>query len=107
MSQVTSNSSRFNLRSSRPDLAKVQQGQSLASILNTQLNQVAERDRALFHELVLGTLRQWFALKLISLPLLSKPLNNETVETCLYVGLYQVYARVLQRTLPSRNSRCN
>lgn len=91
MSQVTSNSSRFNLRAQVVQtLLKVQQGQSLASILNTQLNQVAERDRALFHELVLGTLRQWFALKLISLPLLSKPLNNETVETCLYVGLYQV-----------------
>ncbi|HAV16898.1 16S rRNA (cytosine(967)-C(5))-methyltransferase RsmB [Acinetobacter nosocomialis] len=91
MSQVTSNSSRFNLRAQVVQtLLKVQQGQSLASILNTQLNQVAERDRALFHELVLGTLRQWFALKSISLPLLSKPLNNETVETCLYVGLYQV-----------------
>ena len=91
MSQVSSNSSRFNLRAQVVQtLLKVQQGQSLASILNTQLNQVAERDRALFHELVLGTLRQWFALKSISLPLLSKPLNNETVETCLYVGLYQV-----------------
>lgn len=91
MSQVTSNSSRFNLRAQVVQtLLKVQQGQSLASILNTQLNQVAERDRALFHELVLGTLRQWFPLKSISLPLLSKPLNNETVETCLYVGLYQV-----------------
>lgn len=91
MSQVTSNSSRFNLRAQVVQtLLKVQQGQSLASILNTQLNQVAERDRALFHELVLGTLREWFALKSISLPLLSKPLNNETVETCLYVGLYQV-----------------
>ena len=91
MSQVTSNSSRFNLRAQVVQtLLKVQQGQSLASILNTQLNQVAERNRALFHELVLGTLRQWFALKSISLPLLSKPLNNETVETCLYVGLYQV-----------------
>ncbi len=103
MSQVTSNSSRFNLRAQVVQtLLKVQQGQSLASILNTQLNQVAERDRALFHELVLGTLRQWFALKSISLPLLSKPLNNETVETCLYVLFIKFYARVLQRTLPSR-----
>jgi 16S rRNA (cytosine967-C5)-methyltransferase len=91
MSQAFSHSSRFNLRAQVVQtLLKVQQGHSLASILNTQLNQVAERDRALFHELVLGTLRQWFALKSISLPLLSKPLNNETVETCLYVGLYQI-----------------
>ncbi len=50
MSQVNSNSSRFNLRAQVVQtLLKVQQGQSLASILNTQLNQVAERDRALFH----------------------------------------------------------
>ncbi len=90
MSQVNSNSSRFNLRAQVVQTLLKVQGQSLASILNTQLNQVAERDRALFHELVLGTLRQWFSLKSISLPLLSKPLNNETVETCLYVGLYQV-----------------
>ncbi|MBD0095892.1 hypothetical protein IAF33_19430, partial [Acinetobacter baumannii] len=42
--------SRFNLRAQVVQtLLKVQQGQSLASILNTQLNQVAERDRALFH----------------------------------------------------------
>lgn len=86
-----SQSNRFNLRAQVVQtLLKVQQGHSLASILHIQLDQVAERDRALFHELVLGTLRQWFALKAISLPLLSKPLNNETVETCLYVGLYQV-----------------
>ena len=95
MSQVTSNSSRFNLRAQVVQtLLKVQQGQSLASILNTQLNQVAERDRALFHELVLGTLRQWFALKSISLPLLSKP--------AYMLAFIKFYARVLQRTLPSR-----
>ena len=68
----------------------VQQGQSLASILPLHLTKVAERDRALYHELVLGTLRQWYGLKSITLPLLVKPLNNETVETCLYVGLYQI-----------------
>ncbi|MCL9675513.1 16S rRNA (cytosine(967)-C(5))-methyltransferase RsmB [Acinetobacter sp. ACZLY 512] len=71
-------------------LLKVQQGQSLSGILHQQLNDIPDRDRALFHELVLGTLRQWFALKAITLPLLTKPLNNETVESCLYLGLYQV-----------------
>ena len=68
----------------------MQQGQSLSGILHQQLNDIPDRDRALFHELVLGTLRQWFALKAITLPLLTKPLNNETVESCLYLGLYQV-----------------
>ncbi|MDV2439461.1 16S rRNA (cytosine(967)-C(5))-methyltransferase RsmB [Acinetobacter gerneri] len=68
----------------------VQQGQSLASVLGHQIDQVNERDRALFHEILMGTLRQWYALKSIALPLLTKPLNNETVESCLYVGLYQL-----------------
>ncbi len=84
-------SSHLNLRAQViRTLLAVQQGQSLSSILPLHLAKVNERDRALFHELVLGSLRQWFALKSITLPLLVKPLNNETVETCLYVGLYQL-----------------
>ncbi|SPL71151.1 16S rRNA (cytosine(967)-C(5))-methyltransferase RsmB [Acinetobacter stercoris] len=76
-------------------LLQVQQGQSLASLLNRQLENVNERDRALFHELLLGSLRQWYALKSVTLPLLTKPLNNETVESCLYLGLYQLlYTRI-------------
>lgn len=71
-------------------LLAVQQGQSLSAILHQQLDQVAAKDRGLFHELVLGTLRQWYGLKALTLPLLSKPLDNPTVETCLYVGLYQI-----------------
>lgn len=91
MSHSESGNSHLNLRAQViRTLLAVQQGQSLASILTVHLSKVAERDRALFHELVLGTLRQWYALKSITLPLLVKPLNNETVETCLYVGLYQV-----------------
>lgn len=91
MSHTESGNSHLNLRAQViRTLLAVQQGQSLASVLPVHLSKVAERDRALFHELVLGTLRQWYALKSITLPLLVKPLNNETVETCLYVGLYQV-----------------
>lgn len=71
-------------------LVCVQQGQSLSQLLPTQLQQIAPKDKALFHELLLGTLRQWFALKAVALPLLSKPLNNISIETCLYVGLYQI-----------------
>ena len=91
MSHTESGNSHLNLRAQViRTLLAVQQGQSLASVLPAHLSKVAERDRALFHELALGTLRQWYALKSITLPLLVKPLNNETVETCLYVGLYQV-----------------
>lgn len=91
MNQHLSGQSHLNLRAQViRTLLTVQQGQSLASILPLHLTKVAERDRALYHELVLGTLRQWYGLKSITLPLLVKPLNNETVETCLYVGLYQI-----------------
>lgn len=91
MKQFPRPSTDLNLRAQVVStLLKVQQGQSLSGILHLQLNDIPDRDRALFHELVLGTLRQWFALKAITLPLLTKPLNNETVESCLYLGLYQV-----------------
>ena len=91
MKQFPRPSTELNLRAQVViTLLQVQQGQSLASLLHQQLSEIPERDRALFHELVLGTLRQWYSLKAITLPLLTKPLNNETVETCLYVGLYQV-----------------
>ncbi|MBJ9983834.1 16S rRNA (cytosine(967)-C(5))-methyltransferase RsmB [Acinetobacter sp. S40] len=91
MKQFPRPSTELNLRAQVVStLLQVQQGQSLAGLLHHQLNEIPERDRALFHELVLGTLRQWYALKAITLPLLAKPLHNETVETCLYVGLYQV-----------------
>ncbi|WP_130803832.1 16S rRNA (cytosine(967)-C(5))-methyltransferase RsmB [Acinetobacter ihumii] len=91
MKQFPRPSTELNLRAQVVvTLLQVQQGQSLASLLHQQLNEIPERDRALFHELVLGTLRQWYALKAITLPLLTKPLNNETVESCLYLGLYQV-----------------
>ncbi len=71
-------------------LLAVQNGQSLQSVLAQQMNIVSDKDRALFHELVLGCLRQWHALKQLTLPLLSKPLDNQVVETCLYLGLYQL-----------------
>jgi len=70
-------------------LVKVQEGKSLANILNSELNKLDHKDKGLFHELVLGTLRQWYSLKAIALPLLVKPINNSIVETSLYVGLYQ------------------
>ncbi|WP_180056116.1 MULTISPECIES: 16S rRNA (cytosine(967)-C(5))-methyltransferase RsmB [unclassified Acinetobacter] len=71
-------------------LLAVQNGQSLQSVLAQQMNIVSDKDRALFHELVLGCLRQWYALKQLTLPLLSKPIDNQVVETCLYLGLYQL-----------------
>ncbi|WP_109440130.1 16S rRNA (cytosine(967)-C(5))-methyltransferase RsmB [Acinetobacter haemolyticus] len=71
-------------------LLAVQNGQSLSSVLNQHINLVSERDRSLYHELTLGCLRQWYSLKAITLPLLTKPLDNEALESCLYLGLYQI-----------------
>lgn len=65
-------------------------GQSLAQLLPEWLSHIATQDKALFHELLLGSLRQWFALKSIVLPLLKQPPQEQMLESCLYVGAYQV-----------------
>lgn len=91
MSQIQSSSKNLNLRAQVvKTLLAVQNGQSLASVLNQHINIVSERDRGLYHELTLGCLRQWHGLKAITLPLLTKPLDNEALESCLYLGLYQL-----------------
>ncbi len=91
MSQIQSTAKNLNLRAQVvKTLLAVQNGQSLSSVLNQHLNAIAERDRGLFHELTLGCLRQWYSLKAITLPLLTKPLDNEALESCLYLGLYQL-----------------
>ena len=43
-------------------LERIQQGESLSSLLDPLLNQVSEKDKGFAHELLLGTLRQWWAL---------------------------------------------
>ncbi|WP_111861275.1 16S rRNA (cytosine(967)-C(5))-methyltransferase RsmB [Acinetobacter sp. CFCC 10889] len=91
MSQQHSAKPTVNLRAQVvKTLLAVQNGQSLSSVLNQQLSIVSERDRGLYHELTLGCLRQWYGLKAITLPLLTKPLDNEALESCLYLGLYQL-----------------
>ena len=91
MNQIQSSAKNLNLRAQVvKTLLAVQNGQSLASVLNQHINIVSERDRSLYHELTLGCLRQWYGLKAITLPLLSKPLDNEALESCLYLGLYQL-----------------
>lgn len=91
MSQIQSSAKNLNLRAQViKTLVAVQNGQSLASVLNQHINTVSERDRSLYHELTLGCLRQWYSLKAVTLPLLTKPLDNEALESCLYLGLYQL-----------------
>lgn len=72
-------------------LLQVQQGQSLAQLQAAAFDHVAAQDKALFHELSLGVLRQWFVLKHMALPLLDNPPSGTEVATALYVGLYQLF----------------
>lgn len=86
----------FNLRAKVGYLlSKVQEGESLSKLLDDQLNNITEKDRALFHQLVLGTLRYWYNIKAASLPLLKKDLNNPYVEGLIYLGIYQlIFTRI-------------
>lgn len=77
-------------------LQQVLQGQSLSQTLGAALGRVNERDKALFNELVMGTLRHWFALDVQIQPMLSKPLSDERVHAALLLGLYQL----LQTRIP-------
>lgn len=84
-------STKMNLRAQVINaLLEIQEGRSLSTVLDRYLNNIDEKNKALFHQLILGTLRQWHSLKAITLPLLEKPLQNPTVETCLYLGIYQI-----------------
>lgn len=77
-------------------LQQVLQGQSLSQTLGAALGRVHERDKALFNELVMGTLRHWYALDAQIQPMLSKPLSDERVHAALLLGLYQL----LQTRIP-------
>lgn len=78
-------------------LAKVLEGQSLNQILPQALQRVNPKDKALFNELVMGTLRQWFALDAQIQPMLDKKLSSPKVHIALLLGLYQI----LQTRIPA------
>lgn len=71
-------------------LEKIQQGESLASLLEPLLNQVAEKDKGFTHELLLGTLRQWWALSRIGESLIENEVTDKGVWAALNIGLYQL-----------------
>lgn len=76
-------------------ISKIQDGESLSTQLDQHLNQVLDKDKALFHELTLGTLRQWYALKSACLPLIKTPIDNHMLHAALHLGLYQlIYTRI-------------
>jgi len=73
------------------------EGQSLSQLLPAALEKTLERDRGLFNELVMGTLRHWFALDAVLQPMLARPLTDARVQAALHLGLYQI----LQTRIPA------
>lgn len=71
-------------------LEKIQQGESLASLLEPLLKQVGEKDKGFAHELLLGTLRQWWALSRIGESLIEHEVTDKGVWAGLNIGLYQL-----------------
>ena len=91
-------SARLNLRARAIVLLQqVAEGQSLAQIMGPALEKTADKDKGLLNELVLGTLRHWFALDTQIQPMLAKPLSDSRVHIALLLGLYQL----LQTRIPA------
>ncbi len=72
-------------------IVSVQEGESLNTLLPKALEKTPERDRGLFNELVMGTLRHWFALDAVLQPMLARPLTDNRVQAALHLGLYQIF----------------
>lgn len=84
-----------NLRAQVIDcLHRLLQGRSLSALLPQVQAHTAERDRALLHELVMGSARQWFALEAVLAPMLASP-PKPIIQAALVVGSYQLlYTRI-------------
>lgn len=88
----------LNLRARAIELLEqVYHGQSLNQILPQAIENTPAKDKGLLNELVMGTLRQWFALDAQVKPMLSKPLTDTRVHIALLLGLYQL----LQTRIPA------
>lgn len=91
---ISSNPSSGTLLSTRAKiiviLEKIQQGQSLATLLNDLLGSVSPQDKGFAHELLLGTLRQWWALSRIGEGLIEREVSDKGVWAGLNIGLYQL-----------------
>ncbi len=71
-------------------LLAIQNGQSLASVLDPLLNSLHEGDKGFAHALLLTTLRQWFALERLLDSLADNPIDEIEVRTTIQVGLTQL-----------------
>lgn len=71
-------------------IEEILQGQSLSSLLDVLLESVDDADRGFVHQLLLGTLRQWWALTRINESLIEKMPTDQGLFAALNVGLYQL-----------------
>lgn len=71
-------------------LLAIQNGQSLASVLDPLLNSLHDGDKGFAHALLLTTLRQWYALARLLDSLADNPIDEIEVRTTIQVGLVQL-----------------
>ena len=71
-------------------LVAIQNGQSLASVLDPLLNSLHDGDKGFAHALLLATLRQWYALARLLDTLADNPIDEVEVRTTIQVGLAQL-----------------
>ncbi|MDO4250184.1 MAG: transcription antitermination factor NusB [Moraxella sp.] len=71
-------------------LEKIHQGQSLSVLLDNLLNGIKDNEKAFAHELLLGTLRQWFAMSRIGESLIKVPPTDNAIICALNMGLYEL-----------------
>ena len=71
-------------------LLAIQNGQSLASVLDPLLNSLHDGDKGFAHALLLTTLRQWYALARLLDTLADNPIDEVEVRTTIQVGLVQL-----------------
>ena len=71
-------------------LLAIQNGQSLASVLDPLLNSFHDGDKGFAHALLLTTLRQWYALERLLDSLADNSIDEKEVRTTIQVGLTQL-----------------
>ncbi len=71
-------------------LEKINQGQSLSVLLDELFGVIQDNEKAFAHQLLLGTLRQWYALNRIGESLIKQPPSDIAIIGALNMGLYEL-----------------
>lgn len=71
-------------------IEEILNGKSLSELLDPLLESTEMSSRGFVHELLLGTLRQWWALSRISESLIENPVTDQGVQAAINIGLYQL-----------------